>query len=272
MVKIKNIFPTNTDEINLIKFIARFQYLESTDAKYFFKGSYHSKRITKLVKNGILRRYKKNLTIGENGYHFLKILDIKKPQLTYIQSYIERLKNMSHIAAFFYKYKYITFVPSFELKDKVVFTQTARKYIGVLNIFGVRYLTYYISKNHSQRYINSVKYDIQKETEYKNIIIIVNDSIKINYMDFVFGLNSVIFCEDTEEQLQKLAYLPFINWSKVIKNEYDNQVHISEYNFCDYTNNKDKFISNFFLLDTEKIKRIDTFFNTTYYRYKFIIK
>lgn len=44
----------------------------------------------------------------------------------------------------------------------------------------------------------------------------------------------------------------------MIQNLYKN-VHISEYNFCDYTDNKNKYISNFYLIDTEKINRIDVF-------------
>lgn len=59
--------------------------------------------------------------------------------------------------------------------------------------------------------------------------------------------------------MQELSYLHQVNWPKVIQKLYKNQVHLSEYNFCDYTDNRDKYIINFYLIDTEKINRIDIF-------------
>ena len=60
-------------------------------------------------------------------------------------------------------------------------------------------------------------------------------------------------------KLQKLQYLHQVNWTKVVNKLYKNQVHLSEYNFCDYTDNRDKYITNFYFVDTEKINRIDIF-------------
>ena len=94
---------------------------------------------------------------------------------------------------------------------------------------------------------------------YKNILILVNDINRLNLRDFVFGFNSVIVCEDSDEELEKLKYIHQVNWPKIIQDLYKNSVHIAEYNFCDYTNNKDKYITTFYLLDTEKINRIDIF-------------
>ena len=147
----------------------------------------------------------------------------------------------------------------FEIKDKTAFTESSRRYIGILKIFGISYLMYHISAEHNKKYINSVYYDLQKETGYKNIIILVNDIHRINLQEFVFGLNSVIICEDNDENLQELKFLQQINWSKVIYKLYGNKVHLSAYNFCDYTDNKNKFISSFNFIDTEKINRIDIF-------------
>ena len=43
---------------------------------------------------------------------------------------------MSHLAALYNKNEHITFTPSFEIKDKTAFTESSRKYIGILKIFG----------------------------------------------------------------------------------------------------------------------------------------
>lgn len=258
MNNIKSIFSKNKDEIELVKFIARFQYLSIKDVQYFFDSTYYPKRITKLVQNNILRRYKKYLVLAENGKYFVQTLGQEATQLRYDKKYTERLKFISHLAVIYRKEAFVKFIPSFEIKDKNIFTETSRKYIGILKIFGTSYLTYHIAKEHTQKYINSVIYDLQKESNYKNIIVLIDNINRINFSDFIFGFNSLIVCEDTDEQLKKLAYIQQINWQKAVQNLYNN-VHISEYNFCDYTNNKNKYISTFYMLDTEKINRINMF-------------
>lgn len=258
MVKIKSIFPTDKSEIDLIKFINTYQYLSPKDLQYFFNTTYYPKRIAKLIQNNILRRYKKFLVLGEDGYNFMKILGIETNKLRYQEKYANRLKFMSHLAAVL-KHSNATFIPSFQLKDKTAFTESSRKYIGILNIFGTKYLTYHISSNHTDKYLNSVMYDLQKELKYKNIVILIDDISRIDFLKFSFGFNSVIICGDTDESLEKLKYLQQINWNKAIKAEFKEILNLSELNFCDYTNNKNLYISYFYFVDTEKINRIITF-------------
>lgn len=55
-------FPTNKDEISLIKFIAKYQYLNVSDAKYFFNSSrYYRNRIKNLIDKNFLRKILKKL-------------------------------------------------------------------------------------------------------------------------------------------------------------------------------------------------------------------
>lgn len=52
-------FPTNKEEISLIKFIAKYQYLNVSDAKYFFNSSrYYRNRIKNLIDKNFLRKIK----------------------------------------------------------------------------------------------------------------------------------------------------------------------------------------------------------------------
>lgn len=258
MVKIKSIFPTDKSEIDLIKFINTYQYISPKDLQYFFNTTYYPKRIAKLIQNNILRRYKKFLVLGEDGYNFMKILGLETNKLRYQEKYANRLKFMSHLAAIF-KHSNATFIPSFQIKDKTAFTESSRKYIGILNIFGTKYLTYHISSSHTDKYLNSVMYDLQKELKYKNIVILIDDISRIDFLKFSFGFNSVIICEDTDESLEKLKYLQQINWNEAIKAEFKEILNLSELNFCDYTNNKSLYVSYFYFVDTEKINRIITF-------------
>ena len=259
VIKIRSIFPTNINEINLVKFIGRYQYISNNDVQYFFNNTYYPKRIKRLVDNNILRRYNRYLVLGDNGYNFIKVLGENAVQLKYDKKYADRLKYISHIAAIYNNEKHITFLPSFEIKDKTAFTESSRKYIGILKMFGTSYLTYHISDEHTTKYINSIYYDLQRETQYKNIIILINNINRIDLKEWAFGLNSVVICEDNDKDLQELKYLQQVKWSKVIHKLYKNSVHLSEYNFCDYTDKKKKFISTFSFVDSEKLNKIDTF-------------
>ena len=87
----------------------------------------------------------------------------------------------------------------------------------------------------------------------------INDKNRANIDDFTFGMNSVLLIEDNETNREKLKYLHSVNWSKIIQEKYKNKMLISEYNFCDYTDYKNKYINTFYFLDTEKINRIKYF-------------
>lgn len=147
----------------------------------------------------------------------------------------------------------------FLIKDKEVFTTTARKFIGIFDINGFDYLVYTISKNHDIRYLNSIIYEIQKEKTYKNIIVLINDINRIHLQDFAFGMGQVLIIEDNDTNREKLKYLHSINKTKIIETIYKNPMFLSEYNFCDYTDYKDKYVSIFYFLDSEKINRIKHF-------------
>ena len=57
-----NFFPNGEEEINLLKFLARYQYLRIEDAKYFFKSKkYYRTRISSLIKKHYLCKNKSNI-------------------------------------------------------------------------------------------------------------------------------------------------------------------------------------------------------------------
>lgn len=252
--------PSNKEEIDLIKFIAKFQYLSINDIKYFFKTDrYYRKRITRLVSNMFIRRLNNNLVLGEFGIEYVKALKYEYTPLNRNPKYFPRLEYISNLGAFYNKVDEVKFTPSYSIKDKEIFTAIARKFIGILEINGIEYLTYHISEEHDNKYLMSVVYDIEKEKKYKNIIVLIDDLKRINLKEFAFGNNQVIVLEDTEENRNKLKYINSINWPEMIYKFYKNNVHITEYIFCDYTDNKEKYISVFSFIDTEKINRIRVF-------------
>lgn len=267
-----NYFPNGDEEINLVKFIAKFQYLSVNDTKYFFSTQkYYRARITSLVKKKILRRTKSTLVLDEIGIEYCKLFGFEYTVLNRNQKYLPRLLYSSNLGAYYNKSKNVSFTPSFAIKDKEMFTVTARKFIGVFNISGIEYLAYYISQDRDNRYIKSVIYDIQKEHKYRNMIIFVDDIKRINIEDFAFGYNSVLILEDNEQNRKLLKTLHLIDWSKVIQKIYRNKVFLAEYNFCDYTDNKNKYLSYFYFLDSEKINKIKYFLRENKNKYADIL-
>ncbi len=252
-------FPTNEEEISLIKFIAKYQYLNVKDAKYFFNSSrYYRNRIKNLIDKNFLRKIKWILVLGKSGIQYAQLLNLEYNKLNKNQEYRERLLKMSNIGAFYHNCKTVDFTPSFAIKDKTVFTTTGRRFIGIFDINGFEYLAYQILKENDSKYIESVIYDIQKEMKYKNIIILVNDINRINLNDFAFGLNRILVIEDNEINKEKLKYLHSIRWKEIVDKCYKG-AYLSQYSFCEYTNNKDKFINMFYFIDTEKITRLKYF-------------
>ena len=255
-----NYFPNGDEEIELIRFIAKFQYLNVSDAKYFFSSKkYFRSRISNLISKKFIKKIKLNLVLDKLGIEYAKSSNFEYNKLNRNQKYLPRLLYISDLGAFYHNCNTVMFIPSFSMKDKEMFTITARKFIGILHINGFDYLAYNISKHHDIRYLNSVIYDIQKERKYKNIIVLINDISRVNIDNFAFGLNKVLVIEDNKDNREKLKYLHSINWSKILKDNYKNRLFIAEYNFCDYTDYKNKYISTFYFLDTEKIHRIKYF-------------
>ena len=69
----------------------------------------------------------------------------------------------------------------------------------------------------------------------------------------------VLVIETSTDNLEKLGYINKVNWPQIMESLYQNQVYISEYNFCDYTDSKERFVSCFYFIDTEKINLLKYF-------------
>lgn len=156
------------------------------------------------------------------------------------------------------------------IKDKRVFTTTGRRFIGIFNINGFEYLSYQILKEYDNKYIESVAFDIQKEMRYRNIIILVNDTNRIDLNYFAFGNNQILVVEDNEANREKLKYLHSVRWKELVDKCYKG-VYLSKYNFCEYSNNKDIFINTFYFIDTEKIAKFKYFMNESPFKRSDII-
>lgn len=255
-------FPNGPEEISLLEFISKYQYLDVKDAKYFFNTQkYYKKRISNLVAKRYLKRTKSHhLVLDELGIEFAGLFKFEYNKLNRNVKYLPRLLYISKMAAFYYNCANVKFIPSFSMKNKEEFTITSRKFIGVLEINGMEYLTYHLTEEHNDKYLRLLIYDLQKEKTYKNIIILTNDENRIKINQFTFGMNQLLIVKDTEENREKLKYLHNVDWYYIIKAKYKrNDIYLSEYSFCEYTDYKNRYISTFYFFDTEKINRIKSF-------------
>ena len=255
-------FPNGPEEISLLEFISKYQYLDVKDAKYFFNTQkYYKKRISNLVAKRYLKRTKSHhLVLDELGIEFAGLFKFEYNKLNRNVKYLPRLLYISKMAAFYYNCANVKFIPSFSMKNKEEFTITSRKFIGVLEINGMEYLTYHLTEEHNDKYLRLLIYDLQKEKTNKNIIILTNDENRIKINQFTFGMNQLLIVKDTEENREKLKYLHNVDWYNIIKAKYKrNDIYLSEYSFCEYTDYKNRYISTFYFFDTEKINRIKSF-------------
>ena len=257
-----NSLPNGDEEINLLKFISMYQYLDTKDIPYFFSTQkYYKKRISNLVAKRYLKKVNSHyLVLDKIGIEFASLFNFQYNKLNRNIKYLPRLLYISKLAAFYNKSDKVNFIPSFNIKGKQEFTITSRKFIGVLEINGLEYLTYYLTHEHTNKYLRLVIYDLQKEKRFKNIIILTNDENRIVTSDFSFGMNQVLIIKDTQENREKMKYLQSINWYNVIKEQYKEfNIYLSDYNFCEYTDYKNKYINTFYFFDTEKVNRIKYF-------------
>lgn len=151
-------FPVNDDEISLIKFIAKYQYINVSDAKYFFNSSrYYRNRIKDLIDKNFLRKIRWSLVLGKSGIQYVQALNFEYNKLNKNKKYKERLLRLSNIAAFYHNCNTVDFTPSFDIKDNQVLTTTGRRFIGIFDINRFEYLAYQILKEHDNLLINVIK-------------------------------------------------------------------------------------------------------------------
>lgn len=123
-------FPNNEEENSLLKFISQYQYLKTSDEKYLFTSNgYYRKRIKNLMDKKLIRKYKSYLILDEIGIEYVKLNNFEYHSLNTNKKYQERIFRLSNIGAFFHNSKTVKFTPSFSIKDKRIFTTTARKFI-----------------------------------------------------------------------------------------------------------------------------------------------
>lgn len=247
-------------DVEILLFVNKYKYVKVSDFKYLYvNNQYYHKKVKWLVKNKYLRKMKWYVTLGIAGKKYLEELGYNCPKISYEKTYVERQKIISTLAARFFKNENVQFIPSNDMKDKNIFTITSRRFIGMLQINKTDYLTYYISKNHTEKYIQSIIFDIRKEKKFRNVIVFVEDINMLEIKSFAFGLNKIYIIPNIEENIHLLEQIDKIDYKMMLNKLYKEKVFLSEYEFCEYCSKDSKFIFTLPFIDGEKLSAIRYF-------------
>lgn len=249
-------------DYEVLNFLLKYKMLKVEDATLIYKTKrYYRERINNLIYKKYVKRYKSFIVLdkegrkvlGETGNNYIK--NIKN------EPYMERLKNIASIATLSIDSS-IKFIPSWEIKEKDKFTETARRYIGKIVIDNEEFLTYYISAKKEHIYIKQLIFDINKSINFDNIIIFVEDFNVIDkrYSNLAFGKYKTLIILNTDENKEILRKYNSIYPYEILERLFDSEILVSDWDKADYLLEDGIYILYMPFIDTEKIEKINWYY------------
>lgn len=247
----------NENDLKLLYYLARFKLMSANDAIFFYGSSYYQKRLQQLKNaNYITRYYRVYIKLSSACIRYLEDLNIKCGAPCRNKSYINRLVLLSRIGIELEKAK-IPIKLSWEMKGKH-FTDWSRRFLGELEIDNEKYILYYAKFNND--YNKKLHFDINKDIEYPNIIIIA-ESINVieESTPFIFHnkIKSIIV---PFEKIQYLKYCKTLSIKEEIEKYYNLAPEESDYNIADYKIGDINIIYMPFI-DTHRVMALNSFFS-----------
>lgn len=253
------------DDEKVIKFLYKYKIMLVEDTKLIYHSEwYHRKRIKKLIDAGFIKKYKfyyieldrkGRSMLGSTGKDYIK----NKAN----ESYMERLKEISKIGTITIDSN-VKFIPSWQMKDKDIYTDAARKYLGELSIEKDKYLIYYVSDKKEKRYIHQLFYDINKVLNHDKIIIFVDSLEKLEdeYQYLTLKKEHTYIILNSKENRELIKQFDYIDFYELVKSIYgkEKQVLFSDWNLADYYLEGNLYILNMLFLDIEKINELIWFY------------
>lgn len=257
------------EDIEVLNFLSRFKMLKVEDASLIYKTKrYYRERVNKLIARGFVKRYKKYIILDKKGRKELGITGSSYIKNADNESYMERLKYIASIATITINSN-IEFIPSWEIKDKNIFTDTARRYIGKMIIESEEYIVYFLSSKKQHVYIKQVMCDINKVINYRNIIIFVDDINIINkkYAYMAFNKENTYIIQNSYENKEIIKQCNKIDLHEIMQYIYKRELLISNWEMADYLLGQNQYIVNMLFINTEKIEKLNWYYtentNTT---------
>ena len=249
-------------DYEVLNFLLKYKMLKVEDATLIYKTKrYYRERINNLIYKKYVKRYKSFIVLdkegrkvlGETGNNYIK--NIKN------EPYMERLKNIASIATLSIDSS-IKFIPSWEIKEKDKFTETARRYIGKIVIDNEEFLTYYISAKKEHIYIKQLIFDINKSINFDNIIIFVEDFNVIDkrYSNLALGKDKTLIILNNNKNKEILRKYNSIYPYEILERLFDSEILVSDWDKADYLLEDGIYILYMPFINTEKIEKINWYY------------
>lgn len=251
-------------DIELITFLGRYKQMKAIDCKKIYKSKeYYLKRLKVLEKERYIKRENRYyIKVDIEGRKLLNEFGYDNYNICRNKDYQERIKDVIKIATLTLGTD-IEFTPSWELKEKQVYTDLGRKYIGELKYMQKTYIVYYISSRNTPIYYKQIVADITKMYSYDNVIVFLEKFNIINKRNkyFVFGNESTQIINPTEENLEMIQRFENIDMYDVLKLVYkEKEILLSNWSKADYMTEDRKYIILMPFIDTEKLQTLNVFY------------
>lgn len=203
------------EDITVINYLARYKIMLVEDTRYIYHSKwYYRKKIKRLIEDGYIKKYKfYYIELDKKGRKMVGLTGKDYIKNKSNESYMERLKQISKIGTITINSN-IRFIPSWNMKEKDIYTDTARKYLGKMITNQNTYLIYAISDKKDKKYIHQLFYDINKILDHKQIIIFVDSIEKLEdeyqYMSFKKEHTYIIInSKENRDVISKYKYIDF---------------------------------------------------------------
>ena len=251
------------EDMKILKFLSEYKMLKVEDARLIYKTKrYYRQRVNRLINNEYVKRYKSYIIIDKKGREILGKVGSLYIKNIKNESYMERLKYIASIATITIDSN-VKFIPSWQIKEKDKFTETARRYIGKIIIKSKEYLVYFISAKKEHIYIKQILFDVKKSINNNDIIIFVDDLNVIckKYYNLSLGKNNTYIILNNESNKIIFKNYNTIDIHELVERIYNQEILISDWDKADYLLEDNTYIVVMPFINTEKIENINWYYN-----------
>lgn len=252
----------SNEDIEVLKFLSKYKMLKVEDASLIYKTKrYYRQRINKLISKGYVKKYKSYIIIDKSGRKELGMIGSGYIKNIKNEAYMERLRHIASIATITIN-SCVEFIPSWDMKEKDKYTETARRYIGKMRIEDKEYLIYYISSKKEHIYIKQLLFDINKSLSYDNIVIFTEnfDVICKKYSNLSFGKNNTYIILNNNSNKEIIKNYKNIDVHELLEGIYDKEILISNWDKANYLLEDNTYIVFMPFINTEQIERINWYY------------
>lgn len=247
----------NENDLKLLYYLARYKLMFANDAIFFYGSTYYQKRLQQLKNaNYISRYYRVYIKLTLPAIRFLESQNIKCEAPCRNKAYINRLVLLSKLGLKLEKAK-LQIKLSWEIKGKN-FTDWSRRFLGEIELRNEKYIVY--NAKMDLAYNRTLNFDINKDMEYKNVLIIAEDLKVIDEKNRFLFPNKVVSLIVPENKIQELGKYNTLSIKNEIEKYYNLAPEESDYNIADYKIGDTNIIYMPFI-DTHRVMALNSFFS-----------